>query len=181
MLQELSSSLQKSLDHLKSEFSGISVGRANPGIVEHIEVDCYGATQPIKSVASISCPDTQTVRVEPWDKSMVGPIEKAIRDANIGINPQNMGDSVFLPVPPMTEERRKQVIKKVYEMAEESKIVVRNIRHDVLKKVKQQKDEKSISEDEASRLEKQIQEKVDVHNKEIDSLTKKKEQDVMSI
>jgi ribosome recycling factor len=181
MLQELSASLDKTIEHLKSEFSGISVGRANPGIIEHIQIDCYGVSQPIKSVANISCPDTQTLRVEPWDKNMVGTIEKAIRDANIGINPQNMGDSVFLPVPPMTEERRKQVIKKVKEISEESKVVVRNIRHDILKKIKHQKEEKEISEDEMSRLEKQIQEKVDEGNKTIDELTKKKEQDVMTI
>ena len=181
MINELTQSLKKNKDHLKDEFAGISVGRANPAIIENIEVACYGTTQPIKNTANISCPDPQTLRVEPWDKSIIGTIEKAITEAKIGITPQNMGDNILLPVPTLTEERRKQVCKKVSEIAEQAKISIRNIRHDILKKIKNQKEEKEISEDEASRLEKQLQEKIDEANKEIDEMAKIKEQDILSI
>ncbi len=178
---EIIESLDKIIHHLQQEFSSISIGRANPALVEHIHVTAYGSTQPIKSVASVSCPDPQTVRIEPWDKSLVGTIEKAIRDANIGINPQNMGDSVFLPVPPLTGERRQQITKKVKEISEESKIAVRNVRHDVLKKLKHQKDEKEISEDDYIAQEKKVQEKIDQYNKKIEEVTKKKETDILSV
>lgn len=176
----LPSLLEKTIQHLSEELSGISVGRANPGIIEHIEVPVYGASQPIKNLANISCPDIQTIRVEPWDKSVIGAMEKAIRDADIGLNPQNMGDALFLPVPPLTEERRKQVVKKVKEIGEESKIAVRNIRHDVLKTLKKQKEDKLISEDEALFEEKKVQEKVDETNKKIEEKIKEKEKDILS-
>ena len=135
----------------------------------------------LKSMANISCPDSRTIRIEPWDKSALESIEKALREAEIGINPQNMGEYILLSVPPMTEERRRQVVKRVHEEAEKARISIRNIRHDFLKKVKHQKDEKEISEDEASRLEKQIQEKIDEANKEIDSISKSKEQEVLTV
>lgn len=178
---DIEAALHKIIEHLKIEFSGISVGRANPGMVEQIQVPVYGSPQPLKSVASVSCPDMQTIRIEPWDKSIVGSIEKAIRDANIGLNPQNMGDAVFLSVPPLTGERRQQIIKRVKEISEDSKIAVRNVRHDVLKKLKQEKDEKEISEDEYEKKEKQIQEKVNNTNKSIDEVLKKKEADILSL
>lgn len=181
MITELSQSLDKTIQHLKEEYQGISVGRANPGIVEHIEVEAYGSTQVVKNLANISVPDSHTLRIEPWDKSLVAKIEKAIRDANMGGNPQNMGDSVFLSIPPLTEERRVLLVKKIKEMGEEAKIAVRNIRHDILKNIKKQQDNKEISEDEAKKLEKQMQDKIDDANKRIDELVKTKEKDVLSI
>ena len=135
----------------------------------------------LKTMANITCPDSQTVRVEPWDKSNVAAIEKAILEANIGITPQNMGEYILLPIPPMTEDRRKDIVKKVHDLAEHSRIAVRNNRQDAMKFVKLQKDEKEISEDVAKQEEKSLQELTDNANKEIDAITKAKEEDIMKV
>lgn len=180
MISDASAQLQKILDHLRSEFSGLHIGRANTALVDEIEVESYGARMPLKATANISCPDSQTIRIEPWDKNVMGEIESALRDADVG-NPQNMGQYILLPIPPMTEERRKQMVKRVHEMTENARISVRNVRQDVLRKLKAQKDEKEISEDEEARLAKQVQEKVDETNKNIEEVSKKKEQDILTI
>ncbi len=181
MMEQLSASLEKITSHFHSELSGLNIGRANAGLVENIQVESYGSLMPIKSLANISCPDARTIRIEPWDKSLVGAIEKKLQESNIGIMPQNMGAHIFLPIPPMTEDRRKQMVKKVHEMEEEQKIVVRNVRQDFIKKVKTQKENKEISEDEEKRLEKHIQEKVDEINKKLEEMAKKREQEILSI
>ena len=181
MIDSLSQNLQQAIEHLRQEFGGLHTGRANVGMVDDVQVEVYGSHMPLKGTANISCPDAQTIRVEPWDKTIIGAIEKAIRDADLGINPQNMGEHLLIPVPPMTEERRGQMVKKVYQSAEQTKIAIRNIRQDVIKKAKHQKDEKEISEDEHARLEKQIQEKVDEANKTIEEVTKNKETEISTI
>lgn len=181
MTTDISITLDKTLQHLKEEYAGISIGRANPGIVEHIEVEAYGSAQTIKNLANISVPDSQTLRIEPWDKSLVAKIEKGIRESNMGLNPQNMGDSLFVPIPPLTEERRIQLVKKIKEIGEESRITVRNIRHEALKGIKKQQDNKELSEDEAKREEKTLQEKIDEANKKIEEIIKTKEKDILSI
>jgi len=180
MISDLPIQLQKIADHLRSEFSGLHIGRANAAMVDEIQVESYGAMMPLKATSNISCPDSHTIRIEPWDKNIVGGIEKALRDAEVG-NPQNMGQYIILPVPPMTEERRKQLVKRVSEMEEEARISVRNVRQDFFKKIKIQKDNKEISEDEEKRFEKQIQEKVDATNKTIEEMSKKKSQDILTI
>lgn len=181
MIAEFKDSLDKVVQHLQQEFAGLHVGRANAALVDEISVESYGAQMPLKSTANISCPDSKTIRIEPWDKSIIANIEKAIRDSDLGIQPQNMGEYILLSIPPMTEERRKQIVKRVHEESENARISVRNVRHEALKKVKQQKENSEISEDEESKLEKQIQESVDESNKKIDELTKKKEADVLTV
>jgi len=181
MINELDSSLQKIIEHLKSEFQRLQIGRANTSLVEDIELEVYGAKSVIKNNANISCPDAKTIKIEPWDKNILQEIEKAILAKNIGINPQNMGEFILCPIPPMTEERRKLIIKTVKEQAEKSKISIRNIRQDFLKKVKKQKDEKEISEDEQKKLDKQIEEKINDKNKQIEEITKNKENDILNI
>ncbi|MCF7812657.1 ribosome recycling factor [Candidatus Gracilibacteria bacterium] len=181
MNEELNQQLQKVVDHLRQEYSSLHVGRANVAMVDEIPVESYGSKMPLKTMANISCPDSKTIRIEPWDKSVLDNIEKGIRAADLGINPQNMGEYILMSVPPMTEERRKQLVKRVHEEAENARISVRNIRHEFLKKVKQQKEQKEISEDEANRQEKNIQEKIDAFNEKIDEISAKKENDVLSI
>jgi len=182
MIEKLTVELNKVVDHLSTELGSLHVGRANVAMVDDIQINIasYGSAMPLKSLANISCPDAQTLRIEPWDKSVMGDLEKSIKVADIG-NPQNMGEFIFLKVPPMTEERRKQVVKQVSEKTENAKISVRNVRQDLVKKVRNQKDNKEISEDEAVRFEKQIQEKVDDANKRIEEVSKKKETDILSI
>lgn len=177
-LQQL---LQKTVAHLKSEYGTLQIGRASTSLVEEIIIESYGTRMSLKSSANISCPDAKTIKIEPWDKNLVGKIEKAILGANINITPQNMGESILLPIPPMTEERRKQIVKLVHEMSENSKISIRQSRQDSLKEIKKQKDDKEISEDEFKKKEKEIQEQVDKANKEIEDLTSQKEKEVLTV
>lgn len=180
-MSDFKTQVAKSIDHLKQEFASLQVGRASTALVEDIEVESYGSMMGLKAVANISCPDPKTIKIEPWDKSLLADIEKAIQNSNIGINPQNMGEHIYLPIPPMTEERRKDLVKVVHEMAENAKISVRSARQDEMKKIKHQKDESEISEDQQKDLEREVQEQVDEANKEIESAGKKKEEDVMKI
>ena len=177
----LKAQIEKATQHLKQECAKLQIGRASIGLVDEIEVESYGSMMPLKSVANISCPDAKTVKVEPWDKSVLPAIEKAIQEANIGINPQNMGEHLFLPVPPMTEERRKDMVKVVHELAEKARISVRNARHDKLKNLKTQKDNQEVSEDEQKQVEKEVQDVVDTANKEIESIAKAKETDILTV
>ncbi|PID70388.1 ribosome recycling factor [bacterium DOLZORAL124_38_8] len=181
MITTLQQELKKAIEHLKSQFSSLQAGRANTALVDEIQVESYGAMMSLKSTANVSCPDAKTIRIEPWDKSLLGEIEKAIQSSNIGINPQNMGEYILLPIPPMTEDRRKQLVKVVHEEAEKTRITIRNKRADSRDMVKLQKDEKEISEDEAKKLETDIQEVINEANKEVDTLTKKKEEEILNI
>ena len=181
MTTSLSQQLQKAVQHLKSEFMGLQIGRASAALVEEIQIESYGSLMALKASANISCPDSKTVKIEPWDKSLFGAIEKAILASSLGLNPQNMGTYLLLPIPPLTEERRKQIVKLVHEMAEQCKISIRQVRQEALKDIKHQKDDKAISEDEYKKKEKDIQEQIDQTNKEIEGLTGKKEKEVLTV
>ena len=177
----LDSQIQKAIDHLQKEFSSLQTGRANSALVEEIEVDSYGSMTGLKTVANISCPDPKTIKIEPWDKNMVGPIEKAIQEAKIGINPQNMGDHLYLPVPPMTEERRRDMVKLLHEFSEKAKISIRSARHEAMQEIKEFKEAGELSEDEQKDMETEVQEKVDTANKRVDELAKNKDREIMSV
>jgi ribosome recycling factor len=181
MIAEFSAILDKAINHLKEQFATLQAGRANASMVEEIQVESYGSMMGLRAVANISCPDSKTIRIEPWDKSLVGKVDKAIQVADLGIMPQNMGDYIILPIPPMTEDRRKKLVKVVHEDAETARISIRNARHDFLKKVKSQKDAGDISEDEQKRLEKQLQEKVDSVNKKIEEISQQKEKEILTV
>lgn len=169
------------LQHLKEEFSKLQVGRASSGLVEDIMVEAYGATQPIKAVASVSIPDARTIQIQPWDRAMLAAIETAIKNSDVDLNPVNNGATIILSVPPLTEERRRDLVKVVGRLAEEAKISVRNIRHDAMAKYKRQEHEGEMTEDERKRNEKHLQEKVDKVNEEIAQLAKAKEESIMKV
>lgn len=177
----ITTALELALAHLKKQLATLQVGRASTGLVDGVQVEQYGTMGPIKSCANIAVPDAQTLRIEPWDKALVGAIEKAIMEANLGLNPTNMGEYLLVPIPPLTEERRKKLGKTVHEEGEKARISVRSVRQDALKAVKQQKDDKTVSEDEAKTMEKDIQKEVDTANQEIETLVKKKESDLMTV
>jgi ribosome recycling factor len=181
ILQNVEQAFSGAVDHLKAEFAGLQIGRASSGMVEGLNVDAYGSVQPMKAVASISVPDGKTVQIQPWDKSMLSVIEKAIRDSDLDLNPTNNGVAVILSIPPLTEERRRDLVKVVGRMAEEAKISVRNARHDALSKIKNAEADGEMTEDDKSRSEKQLQEKVDKVNKEIADLAKGKEEAIMTV
>jgi ribosome recycling factor len=144
-------------------------------------VESYGSLLPLSQTANVACPDAKTLKIEPWDKSIIGKIEKAIQVADIGINPQNMGTYLLLPIPPMTEDRRKVLVKIVKEEAEHAHISVRNARAPARDVLKKQKDDKTISDDEAKKFETDIQKSVDEYTKEIKELEKQKEADIMKV
>jgi ribosome recycling factor len=177
----LTAQLDNALTHLQKEFAALQIGRASAVLVEDLEVESYGSMMPLKSVANISCPDPKTIKVEPWDKSVIGNIERAIQEANLGLNPQNMGEHLFLPIPPMTEERRKQMVKFVHELAEKTKISIRNARHDELKSIKAMKEDSELSDDEQKAMEKDVQTEVDTANQSVDERAKQKEKDILTV
>lgn len=180
-LQQAKDDFNKTLEHLKGEFSRLQIGRAQAALVESISVEAYGSWQPIKALASISIPDARTIQIQPWDKTVVSNIEKAIQTSELNINPINDGGVLRLVVPALTEERRKELSKLVHKMAEETKISVRNIRHAVYNKFKDMEKNKEITEDQLRHYEKDVQAKVDEINQAIEQLAQKKETDIMSL
>ncbi|MBT6069245.1 ribosome recycling factor [Candidatus Peregrinibacteria bacterium] len=171
----------KSVEHLKSEFGKLRIGRASAALVEDLNVNAYGSIQSLKGVASISIPDAMTISIKPWDKGLIGAIDKAIRESDVGITPNNNGESILLNIPSLTEERRRELVKVVHKMAEEAKITIRTKRQDAMSKFKNMERDKEITEDDKTGSERKLQEKVDVINKEIEDLAKAKEAEVMKI
>lgn len=179
MLHTLTSDLQKAEQHLHDEFAKLQVGRANPAIVEGIMVMVYGSAQPLRNVASVGTLDAQTISIQPWDKAVLRDISKAINDANIGLNPQDNGESVLIRIPALTEERRRDLAKIAKRLAEEGKVAVRNVRQDYLKKIKSQDD--SVGEDMVKQQENELQKKIDEAIVMIDKMAKHKEEEIMKI
>ncbi len=181
MLEKAQEWIKKSIRHLETEYSKLQLGRANPSMVEWILVDQYWSMQPMQNVASISNLDSQTISIKPWDKNIVHSIAKAITDAAMWLNPQTMADSVMIKVPPLTEERRKEISKVAKKLAEEAKVSIRNSRQDSLKDIKRAEDEKEISEDEKKQYESELQKIIEEANKNIDEHYKQKEADIMKV
>lgn len=148
--------MQKTLNFLKRELANIHTGRATPRMVEDIKVSAYGSELPIKQVATISIPEPRLIIISPWDKSLLTEIERAIQRANIGINPQNDGQVIRLVVPPLSEERRRGMVDLVKRITEQHRVALRNIRRDIIDKLRKMKKEGELSEDDAKRLEKQV-------------------------
>lgn len=172
---------QKTIAHLKSEFSRLQIGRASPALVEDLKIEAYGGLQPLKGLASVSVPDPKTLQIQPWDRGILGAIEKAIQAANLGLNPINDGRVIRVPMPPLTEERRRELVKVVHQMSENAKISIRTARGVAHGAFKTMEEGKAISEDERRFAEKHLQEKVDQSNREVEDLGKKKEQEIMTI
>lgn len=172
---------EKALHHLQEEFSRLQAGRANPALVEPIMVDAYGTLQPIKNVANISVPDAKTLQIQPWDRSVMPAIEKAIQQSDLGLNPVNNGVTLLLVIPQLTEERRRDLVKIVNRLAEEARISIRNGRQTAHAKFKQMQQEKQITEDEAKGGEKRLQDKVDHYNNQVADLVKAKEASILTV
>lgn len=181
MLEKAREWIKKAISHLEIEFSKLQLWRANPAMVENILVEQYWSFGPIKNVASMSLMDSQTISIQPWDKSMVHKIAKAITEENLWLNPQTMADCIIIKVPPLTEDRRRETVKIARNMTEEAKVGIRNARADSHKLIAQAEDLKEISEDMAKDYEKDLQKLVDDANKQADEMFKKKEVDIMKI
>lgn len=173
--------MDKTLAALDREYKAVRVGRANPSVLDKITVDYYGAPTPIQQMAAVSVPEPRMLQIQPWDASTLKDIEKAIQVADIGINPQNDGRIIRLVFPPLTEERRKEIVKDVHKMAEESKVAIRNCRRDAIEKLKAMKKASEITEDDQQGGEKKIQNLTDKFCKEIDDLATVKEKEILEI
>lgn len=169
--------MDKAITALEDKFTSVRAGRANPSMLDEVFVDYYGTKTPLKQLATIFVPEARQISVKPFDKSLLCKIEKAIFEANLGVTPNNNGESVFITIPPLTEERRKELVKQVKEYAEEGRIAIRNIRKDIIDTIK--KDE--LPEDEERNIVENLQEVVNDYNKKIENLTKEKEKDLMEI
>jgi ribosome recycling factor len=181
LVQKSKQDFQKTLDHLSEEFNKLQIGRASSGMVETLLVESYGVMQPLKNISSISIPDARTIQIQPWDRSMLAGIERAIQVSDLNLNPVNNGVVIMLNIPPLTEERRRDLVKVVGRMTEEAHIAVRNLRHDVMTTFKKMEHEEEMSEDERKGAENALQEEVDSVNKQIDELAKKKEETIMTL
>jgi ribosome recycling factor len=179
-LQDAQVSMDRAIDHCETELTKIRAGKASAGMLDGIFVDYYGSATGLGQVASINTPDARTLLVQPWEKNMLVPIERAIMEANIGINPQNDGVVIRLVVPPLTEERRKDLVKKVKEEAERGKITIRNIRKDANEKIKKLKAE-SVSDDEIKTGEAEVQKITDAYILKVDKHAEAKEKDIMTV
>ena len=173
--------MTKSVNALANEYSSIRAGRANPAVLDKVLVEYYGAPTPVTQLAAVSVPEARTLLIQPWDKTALKGIEKAIQTSDIGINPQNDGSTVRLVFPPLTEERRRELVKGVYKYAEEAKVAVRSIRRDAMDKLKELKKKAEITEDDQKGLEKKLQELTDKYCKEIGELSAKKDKEIMEI
>lgn len=173
--------MKKSLEALKADFHKVRTGRAHAGILDHVKVDYYGTLMPINQVANISVMDAHTLGVQPWEKPMVSKVEKAIRDSDLGLNPASMGEVIRVPMPPLTEERRKELVKLVRGEAENGKVAVRNIRRDAIAHLKELVKNKEASEDEERRAQDEVQKLTDKYIAEIDKATVEKEKDLMAV
>ena len=173
--------MQKSLEALKSDLGKIRTGRAHTGILDHVQVDYYGSMVPINQVANLTLIDARTIGVQAWEKPMIGKVERAIRDADLGLNPATQGDMIRVPMPALTEERRRELIKVVKHEGENAKIAVRNLRRDANAHLKESLKKKEVSEDDERRAQEDIQKLTDRFVAEIDKVLTEKEKDLMAV
>lgn len=173
--------MDQSIASFKNNLTKIRTGRANPALLEAVQVDYYGSMMPINQVANVALLDARTISVQPWEKGMGAKIEKAIRESDLGLNPSSMGDLIRVPMPPMSEERRKELTKVVRHEGESAKVAIRNLRRDANEAVKKLVKDKLASEDDQKRAEGDIQKTTDRHIAEIDKLVAGKEQDIMAV
>lgn len=180
-LKEIEAKMEKSINSLVNEFATVRAGRANPAVLDSVKVEYYGTPTPITQMASISVPEAHMIVIQPWDMNVLKDIEKAINMSDLGINPNNDGKVIRLNFPPLTEERRKELVKDIKKMAETGKVAVRNIRRDGMDIFKTMKKNNEITEDDIKAAEKDVQDLTDKYVKKVDALLDAKEKELMAI
>lgn len=181
LLKNLEERMETSLEALRKEFASIRTGRANPALLDAVMVDAYGSKMPLNQVGTVSVPDARMLSVQVWDKGMIKDVERAIIDAGLGINPITEGELIRLPMPDLSEERRRELAKMAAKTAEGAKVAVRNIRRDGMDAIKKMEKDKEISEDDMHRASTKIQELTDKYVAQVDTACQKKEQDIMQL
>lgn len=180
-LKDADGKMTKAVDATRSEFASVRTGRATPALLDRLHVEAYGAAVPLKQVASVSTPDARSLQITAFDRNTVGDIRKAIEKSDLGLTPNVDGSTIRLSIPPLTEDRRKDLVKVVRKKAEDGKIAVRNVRHKIHDELKAELKDHKITEDESKRLQDQLQKLTDKHIKEIDSLVSVKEKEIMEV
>ncbi len=181
VVTDFGANADKSIQTLQKDLIKVRTGRASTALIDHIHVDYYGSKTPITQVANMTTPDARTIQISAWEPAMLGAIEKAILEANVGFTPQNDGKVVRITMPPLTEDRRKEMVKMIKKMGEDGKIAIRNHRRDANEEVKKQEKDKALSTDESKKLQEQIQKKTDDKIGEIDKIIATKEKEIMTI
>jgi len=173
--------MERAVEATRREFSTVRTGKATPALLDTVRVDAYGSKMPINQVGTVSAPEPRMLLVQPWDKGLIGAIEKAVRSAELGLNPVNDGNVIRIPIPPLTEERRRELVKVVHKLAEEGRVAVRHARQEANKEIKRRQQAHEVSEDEARRLLDEVQKLTDQYIARIDELLQAKEQEVMEV
>jgi ribosome recycling factor len=178
---EVRQQMENAIEALRREFTGVRTGKASPALLDTIRVEAYGSKMPLNQVGTVSAPEPRMLIVQPWDKGLIGEVEKAIRSADFGLNPANDGTIIRIPIPPLNEERRREMVRLLHKLGEEGRIAVRHARQEANKQIKQREHDHEIGEDEARRQMDEIQQLTDEHIARIDQLLKAKEEEVMEV
>jgi ribosome recycling factor len=181
LMKDSSARMERSIEAFRKELGKVRTGRASFSLLDGVKVDYYGTPTPLPQVGTLSVPESRLITVTPWDTKMIGPIEKAIQGSGLGLNPSSDGKMVRIPIPPLTEERRKELAKMVRKMAEDARVAVRNVRREAIEKLKDREKKKEISEDLVKRGQERIQKETDAHVKKIDDILKSKEQEILEV
>ena len=181
LLKDTSARMERSIEAFRKELGKVRTGRASFSLLDGVKVDYYGTPTPLQQVGTLSVPESRMITVTPWDTKMIWPIEKAIQGSGLGLNPASDGKMVRIPIPPLTEERRKELAKMVRKMAEDARVAVRNVRREAIEKLKDREKKKEISEDLVKRGQERIQKETDAHVKKVDEILKSKEQEILEV
>jgi ribosome recycling factor len=181
LVKETSARMERSIEAFRKELGKVRTGRASFSLLDGVKVDYYGTPTPLPQVGTLSVPESRLITVTPWDTKMIGPIEKAIQGSGLGLNPSSDGKMVRIPIPPLTEERRRELAKVVRKMGEDARVAVRNVRREAIEKLKDREKKKEISEDVVKRGQERIQKETDAHVKKIDEILKSKEQEILEV
>ena len=181
VIKNMGAQMDKTIEALRKEYQKVRTGRASTSLLDDIKVDYYGTPSSLSQVATLAVPEPRTITLQPWEGKMIGAIEKAIMNANIGLTPSNDGKIVRLTLPSLTEERRKEIVKQLRKMAEESKVALRNIRRDAIDELKKLEKDKKITEDDLKRAEKEVQDTTKSHESKVDEVLAHKEKEVMEV
>jgi len=181
MIKDTAARMERSIEAFRKELGKVRTGRASFSLLDGVKVDYYGTPTPLQQVGTLSVPESRLITVTPWDAKMIGPIEKAIQGSGLGLNPASDGKVVRIPIPPLTEERRKELAKLVRKMAEDARVAVRNLRREAIEKLKDRERKKEISEDDVKRGQERVQKETDACVKKIDDILKAKEQEILEV
>ncbi|MCP2502228.1 MAG: ribosome recycling factor [Deltaproteobacteria bacterium] len=181
LVKDTSARMERSIEAFRKELGKVRTGRASFSLLDGVKVDYYGTPTPLQQVGTLSVPESRLITVTPWDTKMIGPIEKAIQGSGLGLNPSSDGKMVRIPIPPLTEERRRELAKVVRKMGEDARVAVRNVRREAIEKLKDREKKKEISEDVVKRGQERVQKETDAHVKKIDEILKSKEQEILEV